>query len=389
VVDGERRDAFELPEDPDRHLAAWAIVRGREVMACDLPHDLLAYLPGLPAERAAEFALPCAWRAGLSPRSLLLVPVVVGDRVLGALTVQSPAARAYRQVHLDMLETLAAYVGVAIDNASAYHQLKETQAQLAAQEKLASLGSLVAGVAHELNTPIGNSLLMASTLQEKTSDIAARFDATTLRRSDLADYMSASREASSLIMRSLHNAAELVNSFRQVSVDQASAQRRRFDLAQACQEIAATLMNTVRLAGHRLELEVPPGIVMDGFPGPLGQVVINFVNNALLHAFDGPGGTMVLSAALLDGGAVRIEFRDDGRGIPQADQARIFDPFFTTRMGQGGTGLGLNISWNIVTTLLGGTIRIDGAAGQGAAFILELPLRAPEAQAMPNETMAP
>ncbi|MCC2955290.1 GAF domain-containing protein [Massilia sp. IC2-477] len=389
VMDGERRDAFELPEDPECQLAAWAMVRGRELLLADVSHELHDYLPQLPPARALELALPGAWRAGLQPGSLLMVPVMVGERVLGALTVQSPATRAYGQVHLDMLETLAAYVGVAIDNASAYHQLKETQAQLAAQEKLASLGSLVAGVAHELNTPIGNSLLMASTLQERTSDIAARFDGATLRRSDLADYVAESREAAGLIMRSLHNAAELVNSFRQVSVDQASAQRRRFDLAQACQEIAATLMNTVRLAGHRLELDVPPGIVMDSFPGPLGQVVINFVNNALLHAFSGPGGAMLLSASQPDGASVRIEFRDDGRGIPPADQSRIFDPFFTTRMGQGGTGLGLNISWNIVTTLLGGTVRVESSPGQGAAFILELPLRAPDPQGQPSEPSQP
>ncbi|QOY96263.1 GAF domain-containing protein [Massilia sp. UMI-21] len=393
VADGERRPAFELAEDPDRHLAAWAIVRGREVLAGQprhaLPHALLDYLPALPSERAFELALPCAWRAGMAPRSLLMVPVVVGERVLGALTVQSPAAQAYGQVHLDMLETLAAYAGVAIDNASAYHQLKETQAQLAAQEKLASLGSLVAGVAHELNTPIGNSLLMASTLQEKTSDIAARFDNASLRRSDLVDYVAAAREAAGLIMRSLHNAADLVNSFRQVSVDQASAQRRRFDLAQACQEIAATMMNKVRLAGHRLELAVPPGIVMDSFPGPLGQVLINFVNNALLHAFAGPGGGMLLSATPVEGGSVRIEFRDDGRGIAPEHLARIFDPFFTTRMGQGGTGLGLNISWNIVATLLGGSVRAESQPGQGAAFILELPLRAPEPQAAGPDAQPP
>ena len=381
VVDGERRAGFELPEDPDRHLASWAIVRGREVLAGDLHHELAGYLPALPAEGANESALPCAWRAGMTPRSMLLLPVLVGERVLGALTVLSPAARAYGQVHLDMLETLAAYVGVAIDNASAYRQLKETQAQLAAREKLAALGSLVAGVAHELNTPIGNSLLMASTLQEKTGDIVARFDSASLRRSDLADYMAASREASELIMRSLHNAAELVNSFRQVSVDQASAQRRRFDLAQACQEIAATLMNTVRLAGHRLELEVAPGIVMDSYPGPLGQVVINFVNNALIHAFDAPGGRMVLTAAPHEGG-VRLRFQDDGRGIAPQHQSRIFDPFYTTRMGQGGTGLGLNICWNIATTLLGGSLRVESAVGQGTAFILDLPLRAPDPQAL-------
>ncbi len=385
VVDGTRRDAFELAEDPRRHLAAWAVAHGRELLVGDIVPALRDVLPALEAGREVEQALPCAWRAGMAPRAMLLVPVVVGERVLGALTVLSRAPQAYGQVQLDMLETLAAYVGVAIDNASAYRQLKDTQAQLAAREKLASLGSLVAGVAHELNTPIGNSLLMASTLQEKTTEIAARFDGATLRRSDLADYVSASREASSLIMRSLHNAAELVNSFRQVSVDQASAQRRRFELAQACQEIAATMMNTVRLSGHRLELDVPAGIVMDSFPGPLGQVIINFVNNALLHAFEGRPGRMVLEAGLLEGGNVRIAFRDDGRGIPEQDQARIFDPFFTTRMGQGGTGLGLNISWNIVTSLLGGTVRVESGPGQGAAFILELPLRAPDPQAVQGE----
>jgi signal transduction histidine kinase len=313
--------------------------------------------------------------------------VTVGERVIGAVTVQSPVLHAYGQVHLDMLETLAAYVGVAIDNARAYQQLKETQTQLASHEKLASLGSLVAGVAHELNTPIGNSLLMASTLQEKTHAVAKRFEQAQLKRSDLADYMAASTEASDLIVRSLHNAAELVSSFRQVSVDQASAQRRRFDLAQACHEIAATMMNTVRLAGHSLVVEVPPGIVMNGFPGPLGQVIINFVNNAMLHAFEQAGGTMRLSAAQVDT-TVRITFRDDGRGIAQEHLARIFDPFFTTRMGQGGTGLGLNIAYNIVTSLLGGTIRVESEPGHGTCFVLELPLRAPDPRSAEDAAQA-
>jgi signal transduction histidine kinase len=296
--------------------------------------------------------------------------------------VQSRARRAYQRVQLDMLSTLAAYVGVALDNADAYRQLKETQAQLAAREKLASLGSLVAGVAHELNTPIGNSPLMASTLQEKTDQLAARFAQANLKKSDLEGWIAAASESSALIQRSLHAAAELVNSFKQVSVDQASTQRRRFDLAQACQEIAATIMNQVRRGGHTLVLDVEPRIVMDSYPGPLGQVVINFVNNALLHAFDGPGGTMVLAAAPSGPDRVRIEFRDDGRGIPAEHLSRIFDPFFTTRMGRGGTGLGLNIAYNIVTTLLGGTIRVEsGAAGKGTVFILELPLRPAQAPA--------
>jgi signal transduction histidine kinase len=274
-----------------------------------------------------------------------------------------------------MLRTLAAYVGVAFDNAEAYRQLKSTQAQLVAQEKLAALGSLVAGVAHELNTPIGNSLLMASTLQEKTETIAAKFEGAAVRRSDLQAFIAASQEAAALIMRSLFNAAELVNSFKQVAVDQASAQRRPFNLEQATHEIVATMMNQVRKAGHTLEMTVPPQLEMDSFPGPYGQVLINLINNALLHAFEGrSGGAITIAATAPVPGRVQISFHDDGIGIAPEHQARIFDPFFTTKMGQGGSGLGLNITYNIVTSLLQGQIRVESSA-RGTTFVMDLPLQ--------------
>ena len=357
-------------------LGAYCLATGEEILIADLPRDY-ARFSGLVRDVVGN-ALPASDVApeALAVRSLLCVPILIGSRVLGIITVQSDRAVAYQNVQLDMLSTLASYVGVALDNADAYRQLKETQAQLAAREKLASLGALVAGVAHELNTPIGNSLLMASTLQDQTDDLAERFAGNTLKKSDLQTWIAAAREASVLIMRSLQAAADLVNSFKQVSVDQASTQRRRFDLGQACHEIAATMMNGVRRAGHTLELQVPAGIAMDSYPGPFGQVLINFINNALLHGFDAPGGHMRLSATALDGERVRIEFSDDGRGIAPEHVSRIFDPFFTTRMGRGGTGLGLNIAYNLVTTLLGGTIRVDSRPGQGTTFILDLPLRA-------------
>jgi ligand-binding sensor domain-containing protein/signal transduction histidine kinase len=385
AVDGRRLPPYERLLSEPHQLAAWCIARGREVFIGDLERECRSYIDDAQPASAGVMALPCAALAEGTPRSVLMVPIVVGERVLGLVTVQSFERHAYRRVHLNMLSTLASYVGVALDNADAYRQLKETQAMLAARDKLASLGSLVAGVAHELNTPIGNSLLMASSLRDKTEALAARFDAAELRRSDLERWIAASSEASSLIMRSLHGAADLVNSFRQVAVDQASAQRRGFDLAQACQEIAATMMKQVRLAGHTLELRVPEGIAMHSFPGPLGQVVINFVNNALLHAFDAPGGQMVLSASTPEPGRVRIAFADNGRGIDPAHIARIFEPFFTTRMGQGGTGLGLNIVYNIVTTLLGGTIAVESQPGQGAVFILDIPLEVPETAAAAYE----
>jgi ligand-binding sensor domain-containing protein/signal transduction histidine kinase len=375
TMNGQRGGIESLCPARVLRLGEHCLATGDEILIDDLDVEYARYVSE-PSELAHghEGSAPAA-------RSMLFVPIMVGARALGVISVQSSRPGAYQHVQLDMLSTLAAYVGVALDNADAYRRLKETQAQLAASEKLASLGSLVAGVAHELNTPIGNSLLMASTLHEKTETLAARFAGNQLKKSELEAWIAADREATSLMMRSLHAAADLVNSFKQVSVDQASAQRRRFDLARACHEIAATMMNQVRRAGHRLELRVEPDIQMDSYPGPLGQVLINFVNNALLHAFDAPGGLIVLSASLLDAGHVRIEFADDGRGIPPEHLSRIFDPFFTTRMGQGGSGLGLNIAYNIVTTLLKGTIRVESSPGKGTVFVMELPLQAAGAPA--------
>lgn len=374
TVAGGRRCSPAERSLAEPQLAVWCVRHGREILLGDAESECVHYLPPHRPGGLAPMVLPGAAMAEDTPPSVIMVPIVVGTRVLGLVTVQSFERNAYERVHQDMLRTLSAYVGVALDNADAYRQLTDTQAQLAAREKLASLGSLVAGVAHELNTPIGNSLLMASTLHDKTEAMAARFDAAELRRSDLEGWISASQEASQLIMRSLNGAADLVNSFRQVAVDQASAQRRAFDLAQACQEIAATMMKQVSIAGHMLVLDVPDGIAMESFPGPLGQVLINFVNNSLLHAFDEPGGRMRLSAGTPEAGRVRISFSDNGRGIAAENVHRVFEPFFTTKMGSGGTGLGLNIVYNIVTTLLGGTITVDSRAGQGVSFVLDLPL---------------
>ncbi|WP_229425607.1 GAF domain-containing protein [Massilia sp. Se16.2.3] len=217
VIEGRRCSGGARERRDPRQLAGWCLDQAREVFINDLARESARYLPAAEPDAVAAATLPCDGepsRPDALPRALMYVPVTVGQRVLGVLCVQSFRPAAYQRMHLDMLRTLAAYVGVALDNAQAYRQLKDAQAQLAAQEKLASLGSLVAGVAHELNTPIGNSLLMASTLQEKTCHVKAAFEAATLRRSELAGYIGAAEEASALIVRSLHGAAELVGSFR-------------------------------------------------------------------------------------------------------------------------------------------------------------------------------
>jgi ligand-binding sensor domain-containing protein/signal transduction histidine kinase len=375
---GKRYTPYTRSMREPNQLAVWCITNAQEVFINDLEQEYARYIESLDLVSGADDmgtledgSLPTV------PRSLIYVPISVTGQVRGVITVHSYRAHAYQRIDLDMLTTLASYVAVAFANADSYRQLRDAQQQLVEREKLAALGSLVAGVAHELNTPIGNSLVIASTLEDKTIEIDSRNNRNQLRRSDLQAFIDAAREASMLLMRSLRNAAELVNSFKQVAVDQASAKRRHFDLHQASQEIVTTMKNQIRKAGHQVELEMPDDIQMDSFPGPYGQVVINLINNALLHAFDGrSGGTIKMWAVRLGTDQVRIVFQDDGKGIEIEHQARIFDPFFTTKLGQGGNGLGLSITYNIVTSLLDGSIRVDSAVGVGTRFTIDLPLKA-------------
>ena len=215
-------------------------------------------------------------------------------------------------------------------------------------------------------------------LSEKTNEIAEKLNAPKFRRSDLVTFVSVSQSASSLIMRGLQNAADLIDSFKQVAVDQASAQRRTHNLNKTCREIVATTAGKVRKAGHKIEVDIPIDIEVDGYPGAFGQVITNFIDTALLHAFEGvQGGQMLFNATWISTDRVQVKFSDNGAGILADNLKRIFDPFFTTKLGRGGSGLGLNISYNIVTSLLGGNINVESEIGQGATFIIELPLKAP------------
>ena len=260
---------------------------------------------------------------------------------------------------------------------NALDTLQRAQGDLVRSEKLAALGALVAGVAHELNTPIGNSVTVASTLVENSESFAAELDKG-LKRSTLNNYVDSSRRAAELLLANLQRAAGLVSSFKQVAVDQTSEQRRRFEVAEVVNEIMAMLHPQLRKLPIDIHRDIPTGLVLDSYPGPFGQVIANLVNNATLHAFtDGRArGVIRIEARALEDG-VEVVVSDDGVGIPPDHMDRIFDPFFTTRLGQGGSGLGLNIVYNIVTGMLGGRVRVDSKPGEGAAFIVTLPLAAP------------
>ena len=250
-------------------------------------------------------------------------------------------------------------------------ELQQAQASLVQAEKLASLGALVAGVAHELNTPIGNALTSASTLQERLQDITRSAADGQLRKSTLSDFLSDGSAIAELITRSCERAANLVSSFKQVAVDQTSEQRRQFDLRALVDDIVTTLRPTLKHLPWHITIEVPSGLHCDSYPGPLGQVISNLIQNAMLHAFTGRHqGNLCISASARSNGEIEMSFDDNGIGMSPAVLARIFDPFFTTRLGSGGSGLGLSVSHNIAIGVLGGSLSARSHLGQGSSFIL-------------------
>lgn len=265
----------------------------------------------------------------------------------------------------------------------AAQHLEQTQSELARQEKLASLGALVAGVSHELNTPIGNARVAASTLLGASKEMQQSLTEGKLTKSGLNAFVDKVSEGAVITERNLMRASDLISSFKQVAVDQSSLARRPFNLAELVHEVSVVMQPTIKAKQVVLQTEVPEGLRLDGYPGPLTQVLINLINNAVVHGFAGRESGTIAIAARADGPQhAVIVVHDDGCGIPADHQGKIFDPFFTTRLGQGGSGLGLNIVLNIVQDALGGRIRLLEAGPEGGStFEVRLPLVAPQATA--------
>jgi signal transduction histidine kinase len=255
----------------------------------------------------------------------------------------------------------------------ALERLRQTQAQLVQSEKLASLGALVAGIAHEINTPVGVGVTAASTLQAKAAQLQAAHESGAMRRSDLERFLAMSGEATRIILSNLLRAADLIQSFKQVAVDQSSGERRRFDLKAYLQEVLLSLGPRLRKGGHSVAVDCPAGLVVDSFPGALAQVVTNFIENSLLHGYiEGQHGRIGLQARC-DDAWITLIYRDDGRGIAAENLARVFDPFFTTKRGSGGSGLGMHIVYNLVTQLLRGQIELVSKPGEGVRITVRFP----------------
>ena len=257
-------------------------------------------------------------------------------------------------------------------------RLQQTQRDLVEAEKLASLGSLVAGVSHELNTPIGIALTAASTLEDGAREFKRVMNDEGIRRSTLETFVQRSIDMGELLVRSCHRAANLISSFKQVAVDQTSEHRRVFDLLELVNDNLTSLRPSLKNAAWTIEVDIPAGIQCDSYPGPLGQVLTNLIQNAGVHAFEDRASGLLRISAGAHTDMVELCISDNGQGMSAPTLARIFEPFYTTKLGKGGSGLGLAICRNMVTGVLGGQLTATAQLGTGSQFVVRFPMVAPQ-----------
>jgi len=257
--------------------------------------------------------------------------------------------------------------------------LEEAQTELVNSEKLASLGSMVAGISHELNTPVGNTLTLTTSLENLFQQIQEDLQSGQIRRSEMVELIQTGLEMSVLATKSTKRALDLMSSFKQVAVDQTSEQRRNFNLHSVIEDNLSTLLPSIKKQHRAIRIENCAGtdIYCDSFPGPLGQIIINLTQNAILHGFDTRDAGTVRIHTEDHGDVTLLTVSDDGIGMQPNILAHVFDPFFTTKLGQGGSGIGLSISYRIATSILGGNLTVHSTPGEGTRFTLALPKIAP------------
>lgn len=252
--------------------------------------------------------------------------------------------------------------------------IRNTQEALASSERMAALGGLVAGVAHEVNTPIGVGVTAASFLKEKVGMLERNYKGGMLAKSDFEQFIADANESTDILYKNLDRAAELVASFKRISIDQTHDDKRNLDLGDYFRDIATSLSHEIKRTPHALKIDCPPGLKLETWPGAIAQIVTNFVMNSLNHAFEpGVAGTMTLSAKV-EGKRVHIDYADDGKGVSAEDLKKLFVPFFTTARAKGGSGLGLSVVERLVVDRLGGSIVAKSRPGQGLRFAIVLPV---------------
>lgn len=316
-----------------------------------------------------------------------------GQGVIGSFAMYYREQRRPGPDELTALRVASHLAGIAIDQArrederhraaqwleaqvqARTRELLQAQEELVSSRKLAALGQLLAGIAHEMNTPLGNALLSADVMHERSRVVADKLAShAPLRRQEMADWMTQAGHAAQLVEQNVRRALQLITRFRQLTEDGGRAVRSRFGLREAAQQAWACVHARLAVRHVQFICDLPEELMLDGYRDVLRQVLEQLFENACQHAFGGSAGQVRISTAPAPAGQLLIEVRDNGGGMPQTDLDRAFEPFFTTRFGQGGSGLGLFVVHSLVENLLGGAIRLESLPGKGTVARLELPL---------------
>lgn len=350
-------------DDPHAHSARCLRERSELLLDVNLNDAQTRWIPG---------AQHC--------RSALFAPLRSGERWLGVLSIQALQAQAFGERELQVFRTLCAYASIAIANAQAYRSLGETQRKLARQQRLAAVGAMVAGVAHEMNTPIGNAMLAASTLVQSGAAVVQAMEQAGLTRSHLARFVQEVQEGGGMVMRNLERAAALVHAFKQVVQDRRTLSRVAFALRRETEVLLAGLAMRAQASGHRLEIEIPESLVVEAYREAYGDLLRHWADNVLAHGLpaDRPGQLRV--HAEQHGEAVHLLLSDDGPGMDAAAVERAFEPFFSTRLGSAHSGLGLTVVHSIAVDLFGGELTLSSQSGQGTALRWVFPRVLPQAE---------
>ena len=306
---------------------------------------------------------------------------------------------AFTPERLEVLPLLCSQAAISLENANLYKQqqdyaetleetveertqelkqsldtIQKTQKQLVQSEKMAAIGGLVAGVAHEINTPIGIAVSAASHLEDKTGEFVKKVESKKLKRSGLDSYAKTASDSSNLILKNLSGAVKIVQGFKQVAVDQTSGERREFKLKPYIEDVLLSLKPKLKKTDHLITVNCPEDLILDSFPGALSQIITNLVMNSLIHGFEEMDAGEITFDAARENGSVLLTYRDNGKGMDEKALSKIFDPFFTTKRSQGGSGLGMHIVHNLVTQTLGGTISCKSEPGNGIMLRIQIPM---------------
>jgi signal transduction histidine kinase len=258
--------------------------------------------------------------------------------------------------------------------ASSMDTLEQAKDQLVESERMASLGGLVAGIAHDVNTPLGVGVTATSFLQERVNNLRKAYEEKTLTGNTMSSFLSEAQQTITLLVNNLNRASNLISSFKQVAVDQASEAEREINLKEYLHEIIQSLAPSLKKTQHIINISCPDDIIVHCAPGMLAQIFTNMVMNSLIHGFEYmPKGTIDINISK-NQGLLTIDYRDNGKGLPGDSLAQHFDAFYTTKRGRGGSGLGTHIMYNLVTQTLKGDIEVFSQPGKGLHYILTVPV---------------